>query len=126
MLEAAVLCLALNIWHEARGEPLKGQFAVANVTMNRAEGKPENVCKEVYKQAQFSWTLDPIKVAYRPKKSTEEWKRAVAIAKITVNGLVRDVTHGATHYHAVYVKPEWARKYVLTTQIGQHLFYRMV
>lgn len=126
MLEAAVMCLALNIFHEARGEPLKGQFAVALVTMNRAEGRPENVCKVVYKQAQFSWTLDPIKAAYRPKQSTDEWKRAVAIAKMTIRGAVRDVTYGATHYHAVYVKPDWARKYVVTAKIGQHIFYRTV
>ena len=39
-------CLALNIYHEARSESLAGQFAVADVVMNRVAHKryPNTIC----------------------------------------------------------------------------------
>jgi hypothetical protein len=43
-------CLTKNIYHEARGEPVDGQYAVAEVTMNRVASKhyPNTVCDVVY------------------------------------------------------------------------------
>jgi N-acetylmuramoyl-L-alanine amidase len=55
-IENALLCLALNVYHEARGETVEGQVAVAMVTMNRAGWDTRNVCPTVYKPRQFSWT----------------------------------------------------------------------
>jgi spore germination cell wall hydrolase CwlJ-like protein len=51
----------------------------------------------------------------------------------TAQKVAADVTYGrtwiadvgdATHYHATYVKPRWARKMKKTDKIGSHIFYR--
>jgi spore germination cell wall hydrolase CwlJ-like protein len=126
ILEAALMCLALNIFHEARGEPVAGQFAVAMVTLNRAGWDKKKVCKEVYRFAQFSWTLDPEKVDFKPSRKSPEWKTAVAVADLVLKGRVKDMTYGATYYHAAYVRPDWSRdkRFVAVNRIGQHIFYR--
>ena len=51
-------CMTANIYHEARGESLKGQYAVAHVVMNRVhhEQFPNSVCEVVFQPKQFSWT----------------------------------------------------------------------
>ncbi|HIE75488.1 MAG TPA: cell wall hydrolase, partial [Gammaproteobacteria bacterium] len=51
-------CLALNIYHEARGESHDGQVAVAAVTLNRMQSAsyPDTVCGVVWQPHQFSWT----------------------------------------------------------------------
>src|SRR5262245_60964762 len=68
MQEASLMCLARNGYFEARGEPVAGQFAVAEVTMNRKASRlfPRTVCEVVYQKnwdpirkrevAAFSWT----------------------------------------------------------------------
>ena len=38
--------------------------------------------------------------------------------------MLRDETGGAVNYHAVYVRPRWAREFIRTAQIGNHIFYR--
>ena len=70
MLSAAVICLALNIYHEARGEPIEGQRAVASVTLNRTLDPrwPSTVCGVVYDPQQFSWTSHP-RLSLNPKPS---------------------------------------------------------
>ena len=54
----SVDCLARNVYYEARGESLAGQYAVAEVTMNRKAslGYPKTVCDVVYQRDAFSWT----------------------------------------------------------------------
>ena len=54
LISTAALCLALNVFHEARGEFIPGQYAVALVTLNRAEHDPAKVCDVVFKRHQFS------------------------------------------------------------------------
>jgi N-acetylmuramoyl-L-alanine amidase len=132
MLEAALICLALNVYFEARGEVLPGQYAVAHVTMNRAGGNPRKVCAEVAKPAQFSWTANRIVMVqggWTLKK--EEWPRdmrawavAKSVARDVLAGRIRDFTGGATHYHAHYVRPRWRHAFEVATVIGGHIFYR--
>ena len=68
-------CLALNIYHEARGESLEGRLAVAAVTMNRVRDKrfPDRVCEGVWQPRQFSWTHDGR--SDRPREA-KAWKRS--------------------------------------------------
>lgn len=126
-----VRCLALNVYHEARGEPIEGQLAVALVTMNRVrhERYPDTVCKVVWQPRQFSWTRDGR--SDRPTDG-EAWKRALEIAtfvykrydglRATTNGAL-DVTKGAIYYFAPKkVNPHWARYKVVTREIGGHVF----
>ena len=53
-------CLACNIYHEARGELLPGQYLVGIVTIARVRNNsyPNSICKVVWQQHQFSWTKD--------------------------------------------------------------------
>lgn len=136
MIETAILCLALNVYHEARGEPLNGQHAVAQVTMNRADRDPLRVCEVVFEPYQFSWansltTAD--KDARRRQasrfipKEVKAWQVAKQIAKLTIDGWIPDFTNGATHYHANYIADQdWTRQKLRTLSIGKHHFYRKV
>jgi spore germination cell wall hydrolase CwlJ-like protein len=117
MIEAAVLCLALNLYHEARGEPLTGQFAVAQVVLNRAQRDPAKVCEVVQAYRQFSWTLNPPIVA-----DGAPWRMAQEIARLSLS--MQDFTGGATHYHALFVSPYWKSDMVILGQWGNHAFYK--
>ena len=123
MLEAAIVCLAMNIYHEARGEEFEGQVAVAEVTMNRvaSEKFPDTVCDVVWQKNQFSWTNDG-----RSDKTpeTEAYREAVSIATEFVDGGSNlEVGHGALWYHTSAVSPFWADHYRLLGNIGNHYFY---
>ncbi len=135
LLTTAALCLAMNLYHEARGEPVMGNYAVAMVTINRAGGDQDKVCDTVFKRKQFSWTTQVKKVAggymlpahMRPKLNdpveAEAWKRSKVIANVALSGRMWDFTRGANHYHAKRVNPSWNRKMVVTKVIGRHVFY---
>ena len=123
-------CLADAIYFESRGEPVRGQMAVAQVVMNRVFSGyyPRNVCATVYQNAhrrlacQFTFACDGI-----PDIVTEPqaWVRAVRIAKDTLDGefWVPEVKH-ATHYHAYWVRPSWVREMAKLYKYGVDTFYR--
>lgn len=122
----ASVCLALNVYFEARSEPIIAQFAVAQVTMNRVQSDayPNTVCDVVWDKQQFSWTHDG--KSDRPKER-EAWETAQWVA----NTALRDngkylyvVPTDALHYHADYVTPYWVTGCVRVSQIGRHIFYR--
>lgn len=117
---SALVCLALNIYHEARGEPHSGQLAVAMVTMNRAEWEPANVCAVVYQRGQFSWTHT--KRDHAPRNA-QAWRKAQKTAKAVIEGKHVDRTRGATHFHARRVQPSWSKSLERTVRIGNHIFY---
>ena len=128
MLELAATCLAMNIYWEARFEPVAGQFAVAYVTINRAHGEQDKVCHEVYKKKQFSWTnhafdkKGKLLAEYEPKGKRWEISKAIAHTALTTNA---DFTLGATHYHANYIAtPEWAYGMRHVATYGKHIFYK--
>ena len=113
-------CLAKNIYYESRGEPLTGQLAVANVTVNRKKNNNSTICIEVYKPNQFSWTGKRLN-----QPSGDEWYKAQAIAFIVLNkpALVNDLTKGATYFHSGS-KPYDFKHFKHTVTIGNHKFYR--
>lgn len=115
-------CLALNIYHEARGEPVVGQEAVAYVTINRMyhEYFPETICDVVYEQFQFSWTSDGLSDRVT---ETEAYHVALEIASDVIGRRLEDPTQGALFYHADYVNPNWADAVDFEVKIGNHLFY---
>lgn len=132
LLTAAITCLALNVYHEARGEPLMGQVAVALVTMNRAADDPSKVCSVVTERKQFSWTnglvvkingMPLLKPAGMPTNEAA-WNRALGVAQVVLSGWMIDVTHGANFYHATRVSPNWRSAMGQTKVIGKHIFYR--
>lgn len=131
MIEAALMCLALNVYFEARNDSMAGQYAVAQVVMNRVQSSkfPNDVCS-VVKQSrkdgtcQFSWYCDG--KSDRPREAYA-WAYAQMVAADVLIGQgieVTDMTQGATHYHANYVRPYWADKLEYTVTYGSHLFYK--
>ena len=117
MIEQALLCLALNIYHESRGDPIEGQLAVGLVTFNRAKRKLSKVCKVVYADSQFSWTKKT-----PPVTDTKLFRKIKEIAKLSI--ILHDFTGGATHYHSTNVTPHWRNGLSYVGQWGNHLFYR--
>ena len=142
----AAQCLALNVYHEARGQGTAGLFGVTSVVLNRVN---DSICEVVYQgptreswktkqhknlpadkriyypirdKCQFSWWCDGLSDEPKDKKIYE---RFLDIA----DGMIRnvysliDITDGALFYHADYVKPSWARTKHRTTEIGDHIFY---
>ena len=138
LIETALMCLALNTYHEAKNQSMIGQVATAQVVMNRvADSRYPNTVCEVVKQGpkykgsdvpvrhkcQFSWFCDG--KSDEPKKDSKEWFKAQDYARIVLSGRIAlDVTECATHYHATYVKPSWAKTKTRTTRIESHIFYR--
>ena len=137
MIEAALVCLALNTYHEARDQPFIGQVAVAQVVMNRVRDDryPDNPCDVIKQGPTYSWAEDyPVRHRcqfswYCDGKSdkprdTKAYEQAKMIAHGVYYGNLDDFVEGATHYHAYYVYPEWAKSKTRTVRIDDHIFYR--
>ena len=138
ILETALMCMALNIYHEANNQSMLGQIAVGQVVMNRVEDSrfPDTVCegvkqavtykgtdKPVLHKCQFSWYCDGKKD--EPNYDSKSWSKALKYAVVVLGGdITLDFTDGATHYHATYVRPAWAKTKTRTTRIDRHIFYR--
>lgn len=117
-------CLAKNIYHEARGESLLGQYAVAQVTLNRVKSPrwPNDVCHVVMQPWQFSWANDRTQRWTHP--NTPDWERAKAIAEDVLAGGARvQGLETALFYHADWVRPNWKSTNYLIAQIDTHIFY---
>lgn len=144
-------CLAKNIYFESRSDNLAGRYAVADVVLNRVNDRryPGTICGVVYdgrhieswktkknkklpdseriytpvkNMCQFSWYCDSVKDI---PKNQELWEDAQLIARnILTHNTHRGITEGATHYHATYVDPYWAKNLQQIGRIGLHIFYR--
>jgi spore germination cell wall hydrolase CwlJ-like protein len=123
-------CLADAVYFEARGEPVRGQIAVAQVVMNRVFSPfyPNDVCDVVYQNAtrhlacQFTFACDGI-----PDVVTEPdaWQRARHIARDVLDGkLWMPEVARSTHYHAYWVHPDWVNEMRKIYKLGVHTFYR--
>ncbi len=112
-------CLAKNIYHEARGEPIAGQLAVAQVTLNRVQKFKHSVCAVVYAHKQFSWTLDKSKQE-RDKKA---WQQSIVIAETVLAKREQPSNFKALYFHTKQVNPKWNRKKQVVAKIGNHIFY---
>jgi spore germination cell wall hydrolase CwlJ-like protein len=129
VITTAAMCLALNMFFEARNEPLEGQLLVAEVTLNRVTSKhyPNNVCDVVWQRKQFSWTHDgkhddPTRMNYLDRVSWDHiQKAAIEVLKNSEKVLPGSK---ATHYHADYVKPYWVKDMKYIGKVGSHLFYK--
>lgn len=135
--ELEIDTLARTIFGEARGESVEGMEAVANVIQNRV--------KIAQKKGRYWWGNNIIGVCQKPyqfscwNKDDPSYKRllevtdknihfatALRIARRAVINALRDRTYGATHYHADYVSPFWAKGEKPVKTIGRHIFYKLV
>ena len=135
-------CLAMNIYYEARGSNLGDKAGVADVVLNRVNDTryPNTICEVVHQgeqkpswkdetkmvmvrnRCQFSWYCDG--KADDPQDE-DLWNEAQLIAyQMLEYGTYRGITEGATHYHATYVNPSWARTLQQVGRLGAHIYYR--
>ena len=127
---------AKTLYGEARGESLAGIEAVANVILNRHKialhtnriwwGK--TISEICLKPRQFScWNpTDPnFKFLHQDLSDDKLYQICKRVALRALHGNLIDNTHGATHYHTIRVNPYWAKGFIPSAQIGNHLFYRL-
>ncbi|WP_078059053.1 cell wall hydrolase [Tropicimonas marinistellae] len=122
-------CLSEALYFEARGESVKGQFAVAEVILNRVKSPlfPNTVCGVINQgtgkryQCQFTYNCDG-----KAERIGEPaaYRRVGKVARLMLEGAPRILTGGATYYHTHAVRPSWSRKFARTASIGDHYFYR--
>jgi len=122
-------CLAEALYFEARGESVRGMFAVGEVIMNRVDSArfPSSLCGVINQgtgrqyACQFTYTCDGnAEVIHEPAA----WAKVGKVARLLMDGAPRQLTDGATHYHTRAVNPRWARVFPRTAAIGSHFFYR--
>jgi N-acetylmuramoyl-L-alanine amidase len=120
---AELECLAGAVYFESKGEPLMGQLAVAEVILNRASSGrfPASICGVVKQKSQFSFVRGG-RIPAIPR-SSEAWRKAVAIAHIANEDLAKGGVGEAMFFHARYVSPGW-RRLTRVASIGNHIFYR--
>ncbi len=140
MLSSTIICLALNIYFEARGESLNAQAAVAYTTLNVAEEKHISTCKAVYSKGKFSWTRNRVK--YNGGNSEEEflyskkfmskysireldsWENSIGMAKDVISGNIKNPIGDANYFHDVTIKaPIWSKNITRIAKIGGFIFY---
>lgn len=127
-----VMCIATAIYFEARGEPLAGRFAVAEVVMNRMNDPryPSDACSvvydggETYRECAFSFYCDG--KSDQPDTDSVAWYSAQLIAAAVYEGRSAPVVGDATHYPARWVHPDWAHTGQQVATINDHVFYRGV
>lgn len=140
MSEKDQICLAKNIYYEARDQGLGAQIAVSLVVLNRVKDSryPKNICEVIYQgptyswkptfpvrhRCQFSWYCDG--KSDQPKE-LGAWQKALAVANslLTTEFPVLDITEGATHYHSKNIIPHWAAHLTRIIKIEDHIFYRL-
>jgi spore germination cell wall hydrolase CwlJ-like protein len=116
-------CLATSVYFESKGEPLKGQLAVAQTILNRASSGrfADTVCGVVTQPGQFSFVRHDGNMPIAPRASAA-WQKAVAIAKIAREGLWKQVAPEAMFFHARRVSPGWGK--IRVASLGNHIFFR--
>jgi spore germination cell wall hydrolase CwlJ-like protein len=116
-------CLAGAIYFEAKGEPLEGQLAVAEVVINRSKSGrfPSTICGVVKQKSQFSF----IRAGRFPpiQRGSAAWRKAIAIAHVAMQDLAESRAGSAMFFHATYVSPGW-RGLTRVAKLGNHVFYR--
>jgi len=115
-------CLAGAIYFESKSESLSGQLAVGHVIANRAaSGRfPSSYCGVVFQRSQFSFVRG--RSLPNIPRASQDWKDAVAIAKIVDQKLHPSPMGKAMFFHARRVSPGWRMARVGT--LGNHVFYR--
>jgi N-acetylmuramoyl-L-alanine amidase len=129
---AEIKCLAENVYFEARGEPLDGQYAVAEVVINRLRSPffPKTICGVVHDTrwdplrrrfvAHFSWT----QMEERGEPWGPNWQQSIDVATAVIDEAHMPVVPDALYYHADSVQPYWANAKRSVARIGSHIFYR--
>jgi spore germination cell wall hydrolase CwlJ-like protein len=123
--DSQVHTLALNMYHEARGEGPDGMQMVGEVTLNRVSNSafPDTICDVVYQRSQFSWTTH---LRDKTPSETESWELAQELALDLLTDELELFDNGATHFlnpSKLGRLPRWAVEFEVVGRIGNHVFY---
>jgi spore germination cell wall hydrolase CwlJ-like protein len=138
--EKQIVCLAKNIYYEARDQSPDGQFGVAMVTLNRVAdqsrfqhtvcdvvfaGEKDKKGKYIKNRCQFSWVCDGNPRIVRIEDQHFQAALLIAYYSYYCNHFkMKDITQGAEFYHNLTVNPQWAANMDQTIKIDQHIFYK--
>jgi N-acetylmuramoyl-L-alanine amidase len=123
--------LARTLYGESEVRDETDARAIASVVMNRARFRRQSVEKVCLAPKQFScWNEEKDRTRLMKLQPTDnEWAHTCfKIAEAYAEGGALDITNGATHYYATYIKaPKWARGKVpcFSTPQGKynHVFF---
>jgi len=121
-----VICLALNLYHEARGSSIADIMAVGFSTRNRTnpEQEEKHYCNVIWQPGQYEWTKRPL-AGLLPKEQ-EAWSRMIENARRIIVDDPPDTTNGATSFYSRKITPPaWGRRALARKIIGQHVFVKM-
>lgn len=124
-------CIALAVFHEARGETYRGQQAVAHAILNRVESPkyPKTACGVVYQKIagrhQFSFFSKGAAGLVPRQRDMGLWQKAMEIAKAALRGET-DPINGAIAFYNPRIgnAGKWARSAAYSIRIGAHVFFR--
>lgn len=124
-----LMCLAQNIFFEARGADIDEKIRVANVTINRVNSDkfPSTVCENVFSPYQFSWTHEKhdLKSTINSNKlEYKAWQESLNVAKAQLGHRLPDLTNGSMFYHTHKIKPQWSKKMNNTVSSKWHQYYK--
>jgi len=133
--ETALTCLALNLYFEARNQPLEGQIGVSSVVLNRVKSDkyPNDICSVVKQgyvtkqghmiknKCQFSWYCNNLSDVPTDR---DAYRWSLHVSMMVLYGMVKDPTGGALYYHSTSVNPEWNLRKQPLEIIGDHIFYK--
>lgn len=124
-----VICLAQNIYHEARGEEYEGKVLVGQVTLNRVKSHKwrDTICGVVYQKYQFEWVGLEMFMDMSTQKERNSFMESIVIAQGVIDGSIPDISKNADHYYnpkVVKREPSWPSKMTLVQVVGNHKFYQ--
>ena len=116
-----MMCMALTIFHEARGESFKGQITVAATVLNRVRDTrwPNTVCEVAFQPKQFSWVENK-----EQQLLTPAFKQSMKVAKFALSPSFIN-NSCVDHYHSLQVQPTWSFNHnmIFNRIVGNHIFY---
>ena len=126
-IQRQIICLALNLYHEARGTSDASVMAVGFATRNRVvASNDKNYCSVIWQKGQYVWTKRPIRGQL--PKDVVTWSKLVEIAThIVTSGDLEDTTSGADSFYSTHIrKPRWAFHSPTYMRIGSLVFVKQL
>lgn len=119
--DKAIQCLAGAIFYEAKGEPLSGQLAVADVIINRSKSGrfPSDLCDVVTQRGQFGF----VRGGRIPNinEDSRYYRTAVAVAKVALAEAWDGQAERALYFNRGRAPASGLTK---VASIGNHIFWR--
>ena len=115
--------LAINIYHEAQGEPFDGKVAVGHVVLNRLRKEEKSVKDVILRPMQFSWANGGKRPPIKDYSAFIDCqKAAIQCFEERLEG--KDLFGANLYYNPQRCSPSWAKKATEVCVIGNHRFMK--